>query len=148
MIEVRPWLYIGNSQHAMRAGEEDAFESVVTLSQYEIETVSPYSEENKAYYVPLIDGGDNTQENFDKAVDTVLRAVEKHGEVLVHCSAGISRSASVVATVLACKEDLSFDDALAQVRKVKPNVNPHPALERQAYAYLEEEHPFQKYENS
>lgn len=66
--------------------------------------------------------------------------------MLVHYASGVSRSGTVVATVFALKEELSFDEAVAEVRKAKPNVNPHPHLERQAYAYLGEEHPFAKYD--
>jgi atypical dual specificity phosphatase len=45
--------------------------------------------------------------------------------VLVHCAAGISRSASIVIDHLMRANGWDFDEALAQLRAVRPVVNPN-----------------------
>jgi len=47
------------------------------------------------------------------------------GGVLVHCAAGISRSATFVIGYLMAREGLSFDAALESVRTVRPWVCPN-----------------------
>lgn len=52
------------------------------------------------------------------------------GNILVHCQAGISRSATVVIAyviwITKGRMDLSLDDAIAFVRSFRPIVNPNP----------------------
>lgn len=148
MYQIREWLYIGDRDDAHRAGDEDSVASVVSLDDSEVDSWGEYSGSERAYHSPMIDGDDNTEESFESAISAVFEAIEEHGEVLVHCSAGVSRSGTIVATILAEVEECSFSEALAEVRRAKPNVNPHPHLEQQAYDYLGEEHPFEKYRES
>ena len=53
------------------------------------------------------------------------------GGVLVHCFAGVSRSVSIVIAYLMCKYKLSFEQALAFVRKMRPIANPNPFFQQQ-----------------
>lgn len=55
--------------------------------------------------------------------------------VLVHCSAGISRSSSVVIAYLMEVSDVSYDTALAHVQGIRPIVQPNPSFERQLREY-------------
>lgn len=59
-----------------------------------------------------------------RCLDYIHNAREA-GAVLVHCIAGISRSATVVTAYLMCKDHISFDDALAIVRANRPRASPN-----------------------
>lgn len=81
-------------------------------------------------------GGDASYEMFREAADTVLSALREGDTVLVHCHAGINRSASVCAAALGVLTDRSYDDAIAVVRDARPIVNPHPSMERHARRFI------------
>ena len=53
------------------------------------------------------------------------------GNVLVHCVAGISRSASVVLAYLMWKENMSFEEALEYLKGLRPIVEPNDGFVKQ-----------------
>jgi len=63
------------------------------------------------------------------AVRTIDEVVKDGGKILVHCHAGISRSPSLVCAYFMYKGH-SWDEALAFVRSKRPQVFPHPLIER------------------
>lgn len=68
---------------------------------------------------------------FPKAFAFISAARAGGGGVLVHCAAGISRSASVVIGWLMADEALSAAAAASAVRAVRPVARPNPGFERQ-----------------
>lgn len=84
---------------------------------------------------PLKDG-ENPQSQFNHAVEVVRDRFNKECNVLVHCSAGVSRSVTVVATAIAAEKDLSFQEGLAMIEEERPVANPDPALRDHAEEYL------------
>jgi len=64
----------------------------------------------------------------------IHNALVENGKVLVHCNAGVSRSASIVAAFLIQHEGLNYNDALKAIRAVreaaKPNDGFTSALEK------------------
>jgi len=55
--------------------------------------------------------------------------------VLVHCAAGVSRSASLVTAFLMKYKSLTKEDALSHVKAIRPIVNPNPGFLRQLLQY-------------
>lgn len=53
------------------------------------------------------------------------------GKVLVHCSRGVSRSASVVILYIMIKNSLEFQQALEYVRSKRPCINPNQGFRKQ-----------------
>uniref|UniRef100_A0A6V7IVM1 Dual specificity protein phosphatase 19 n=1 Tax=Bracon brevicornis TaxID=1563983 RepID=A0A6V7IVM1_9HYME len=49
----------------------------------------------------------------------------KNDNILVHCNAGVSRSATVVVAWIMSEERLSFEESLERVRSVRPCVRPN-----------------------
>jgi hypothetical protein len=85
---------------------------------------------------PLVDGPRNDADAFAAAADT-LRSLLAEGEcVLVHCSAGASRSVAVAGAALALVDDVSADEALAAVCAARDVSGPHPALADRTRAYV------------
>ena len=67
---------------------------------------------------------------FLKAAEVIFQAKAAGKTVLVHCAAGISRSATAVIAYLMIHESMSWKDALAYVQISRSYVNPHPLLMR------------------
>ena len=78
--------------------------------------------------VGMIDGYGNQPTALIAAVYMLDELLGRHRTVLVHCHAGVSRSSTVVATYLAHKDGINFDEAIELVRSKRPRVAPHPAL--------------------
>jgi len=74
--------------------------------------------------LPLVDYGNVPEAALDRAVDEVLGDLEAGRRVYVHCRAGWQRSATVAAGVLALREGLPIEDALAVLRERKPTAEP------------------------
>lgn len=82
--------------------------------------------------VGLIDGPGNLPETLMAAVWMLGQLAERHDRILVHCHAGVSRSATVTALHIATTDGESFLESLNRVRQRRTVANPHIALIRLA----------------
>ncbi|WP_246986156.1 protein-tyrosine phosphatase family protein [Halorientalis marina] len=126
-------LYIGDRRAAnpeTYAEEPADFATVVTLSRRR--------EPLTTHHHPLDDGANNRPAEFDAAVDTTRALVRADGGLLVHCAAGISRSATVLSTAIAAEEARAFAEGLTVVQRHRERACPHPALREQARRYLDD----------
>ena len=121
-------LYLGNGHAADPTCRDRAFEYVLSVSTdcYPLTT----------HHHPLDDGPDNEWDRFERAVDTARTLYDRDGSLLIHCTAGISRSSTLVAATLAAEEKREFHDALSVVQRARPSATPHPALHELAIVYL------------
>lgn len=69
------------------------------------------------------------------AVRYIVDSIRERRPVLVHCMAGISRSAAIVIAYLMATEQLDFDAALAKLREKRPIVNPNQGFCAQLRAF-------------
>jgi len=120
--------YLGNWRAADPAHCDWSFEYVLSLSA----DAYPHTTHHRS----MVDGPENDWTAFESTVDTARRLYRREGSLLVHCTAGISRSTTVLATTIAAEEDVTFRDALADVQDARPHAQPHPALHEQAVVYL------------
>ena len=74
----------------------------------------------------LVDYGGLPADALESAVQEVNRWLDEGVRTYVHCRAGWQRSAAVAAGVLAVREGLDIDEALAQVQMRKPSADPLP----------------------
>lgn len=84
----------------------------------------------------LVDHGDLPPDALEEAVTAVMGWLEQpDGSVYLHCRAGRQRSAAVAAGVVAIREGLTIDDALAFVKRRKPTAEPqaHQVRDLQAW---------------
>jgi atypical dual specificity phosphatase len=72
------------------------------------------------YHEPLEDMEPPTQDQLDRCVSAISRAVEKKLAVAVHCEAGLGRTGVVLAAYLVTR-GLSAPAAIARVRKLRPH---------------------------
>ena len=124
-------LFIGSSRAASEGGTEETFSDVITVSSYSLSRTTEF--------IPLVDGEDVEYSQFKKAVETAREAYQRGGKVLVQCEVGISRSAAVIAVVLATEEARTFEEALEEVRQYRPRASPRQPLRECAKRYLREE---------
>jgi protein-tyrosine phosphatase len=76
--------------------------------------------------LPMIDYGGIQADALDTAVQDVIDSLDSGVRSYVHCRAGWQRSAAVAAAVVAVREGIDIDEALASVRAHKPSANPLP----------------------
>lgn len=74
--------------------------------------------------VELVDFGSLTPAQIEESAQAVLAWLDEGERVYVHCRAGWQRSATVVAAILALREDVSPHEALEVLRERKPTANP------------------------
>jgi protein-tyrosine phosphatase len=129
MDEVFTGIYVGTESDA---GDESL------LRKHGIDTVislthsNPQTGDTTRVDVPMIDGPQNSYKAFAKAVETVVENVEDGRGVLVHCSAGSSRSPSVSAAAITQLSGINLNEAFNQIIEQRPETDPHDALVRQA----------------
>jgi protein-tyrosine phosphatase len=76
--------------------------------------------------VELIDFGGLPAEALEEAVAAVVSSLEEGRRTYLHCRAGWQRAAAVAAGVVALREGIDVDEALALVRERKPSSDPLP----------------------
>lgn len=95
-----------------------------------------FNHRNADKCIPMDDGAGTSVEQIEDAVQWVEDQIEQGNRVFINCAAGISRSSTVTATVIARERDITFDAALLVVKNARERAKPHPALEETAKMYL------------
>ena len=143
--EIRPGLYLGSIEGRFSVPKLDIKTVVCVISPAEYGKGNwrffEYDEDEmdvddcdriQEIHYPLYD--DATEDILSivkKALPTIQTSLTSKRSVLVHCAAGISRSASVVIAYLMKTEGLSFNDAKQEVKKKRPIINPNPGFSAQ-----------------
>jgi protein-tyrosine phosphatase len=78
------------------------------------------------YRIAFTDFGGLTPDGIETAVREINGWLDQDLVTYIHCRAGWQRSASVAAAVIAVREGLDVDEALAWVHQRKPSADPLP----------------------
>ena len=124
MDSVADELFVGTVDDVIDTSSLEAH-GVMTIVSLTHETPSLAGEDFTVCSIPLIDGPQNSREQFRNAVEETTTALKANGSVLVHCSAGASRSPTVAATALALSQDMELQDAFQQIADNRDAVDPH-----------------------
>ncbi|CAF0959705.1 unnamed protein product [Adineta steineri] len=125
MTEIIPHIFVGNLNDA---------QNLDRLTQHGITHVVnctpdlPFYWENKhkCLRIDVLDlPSQNIRKYFDTAVEFIDNALRSKGNVLVHCSAGISRSPTLVLAYLMKKNHWTLDVAFDKMRKLRQIVDPN-----------------------
>ncbi|KAM8885528.1 dual specificity protein phosphatase 18 isoform 1-T2 [Spinachia spinachia] len=73
--------------------------------------------------------------HFDQVADTIQRTAERGGRTLVHCNAGVSRSASLCMAYLMKHRGVPLLEAHRWVRSCRPVVRPNNGFWKQLIRY-------------
>lgn len=72
-----------------------------------------------SFHEPVEDMEAPTQEQLDRCVSAISRAIDRRMGVAVHCAAGLGRTGAVLACYLVAR-GLSAQNAIARVRRLRP----------------------------
>lgn len=132
---VRPFLLLSS---------QDAAHDMETLQTHQVTHVlnvaygvpNPFPEQLIYKTLPILDIPDTNIIAFlEECNDFIEQARDQNGVALVHCNAGVSRSASIVIGYLMTREGLSFRDAYDLVRSVRPSARPNAGFYQQLLHY-------------
>ncbi|ELU11441.1 hypothetical protein CAPTEDRAFT_104600 [Capitella teleta] len=73
--------------------------------------------------------------HFDRAADIIRQVQQKGGRVLVHCVAGVSRSATLCIVYLMKYSRMSLRDSYLFVKSKRPIIRPNPGFFKQMIDY-------------
>lgn len=129
MSVILPNLLLGNvaDADAVARGARPDVDAMLTVA-----AELPYSGIKNYAYIPMADSP--TQDllsNLPDALSFISFELEQGHTVLVHCYAGVSRSASVVIAYLMMARGMSLDQAYAHVKARRPIIHPNPGFMQQ-----------------
>lgn len=120
-------LYVGGCIDGVELG--DFFSHIFSMYKWEKYSVATTT---KVHTVTMYDSNDEPlPAEIDEISDKVVEALEKGGNVLVHCQAGINRSNLIAASALMKWKGLSAADAIDMLREKRhSNVLANATFER------------------
>lgn len=126
-VEILPGLFLGDSLHS--AQQANLRELGITCLLNVSTTCKNLFEQDFDYMnIPVNDNDSaNISSWFNEAITFIDNARDNDGKVLVHCHAGVSRSATVCIAYLMYKNSLTLEEAFDHVRSrrgvISPNLN-------------------------
>lgn len=129
IVSVIPGLYIGNIL-SRKCIEEYEIAAVISLTDDHLIPLD-VPEYNFLMHDTTNEDEDDINEILDDTSSIITRTISgDNNNILIHCTMGISRSATVVIDYLMSKYNLDYDDSLNILRKVRFCVQPNPLFER------------------
>lgn len=141
MDEVVPGLWIGNLPSALdvQGLKEKNIFSVVTAMRGKVTIHATFNK----YQINIDDSSDeDVLVHFLPSISFIQKELDKGHGVLVHCQAGISRSATIVTAFLMYSRKLDAATALEMIRKVRPNVEPNEGFLHQLEIFHQASYKF------
>lgn len=132
---VRPFLLL-SSQDAAHDMETLRTHQVTHILNVAYGVPNPFPEQLIYKTLPILDIPDTDITAFLEECNSFIdQARDQNGVVLVHCNAGVSRSASIVIGYLMTQERLSFREAYSQVQSARPSARPNAGFYQQLLHY-------------
>ena len=128
-------VYLGNWPDSINSEllQKSSIKRILTLNKENTHTMGEramFKRHGIDYKYIMIN--DSLRENITLYMNDALKFITKDkGNVFIHCSAGISRSVSVVIAYLMKYKNMSFYDALLYIRSIRPIANPNPGFVKQ-----------------
>ncbi|CAF1035739.1 unnamed protein product [Brachionus calyciflorus] len=131
MDKILPGLYVGNIRDG--CDKEQIKNNNITHILSVHEDAKPGLMENVKYL--CIKAGDNASQDlkqyFIEAIDFIHSARVNNGNVLVHCLAGVSRSATLAISYVMVVTSLPWYDSMNAARAARERINPNFGFQRQ-----------------
>ncbi|KAK6031758.1 dual specificity phosphatase, catalytic domain protein, partial [Ostertagia ostertagi] len=138
MNEIIPNLYLGSLRDATDTDQLKKHRIKYVVSVHDLTASHPAHDQLKVLKIQLSDcSSSDISSHFSVTNQFIHGARLKHAAVLVHCLAGVSRSATVVAAYLITVCDLSFINALSLISRKRPVINPNFGFRMQLCTYAD-----------
>jgi protein-tyrosine phosphatase len=85
------------------------------------------------------DESEDIKKHFHNAYEFISNAISNDGKILIHCSAGISRSSSITMCYLIKSNKYTVDEALKVVKDGRPIACPNSGFYKQLNEWYREE---------
>ncbi|XP_060092925.1 dual specificity protein phosphatase 4 [Heteronotia binoei] len=124
-VEILPFLYLGSAHHAARRDMLDALRITALLN---VSSDCPNHFEGHFQYkcIPVEDNHKTDISSwFMEAIEYIDSVKACHGRVLVHCHAGISRSATICLAYLIMKKRVKLEEAFEFVKQRRSIISPN-----------------------
>lgn len=123
--EIVPYLYCGSlrSAQSQMVYRKLDISYLLTVGR-QLVPVPPEGGKHKVIVVDDIPGAD-IRTSFKEAVDFIEESQKKKSGCLVHCFAGLSRSATTVIAYLMMKKNMRLDEAYLVAKKGRPAILPN-----------------------
>ncbi|NXX94127.1 DUS4 phosphatase, partial [Centropus bengalensis] len=124
-VEILPFLYLGSAYHAARRDMLDALGITALLN---VSSDCPNHFEGHFQYkcIPVEDNHKaDISSWFMEAIEYIDAVKECCGRVLVHCQAGISRSATICLAYLMMKKRVKLEEAFEFVKQRRSIISPN-----------------------
>lgn len=82
--------------------------------------------------------GPHDYEIFEAAVDYTIECLNRGDKTLVHCQAGVSRSAGVCTAAIAVRQGIDADLAREKVKESRPVIDPTSEIWESTVQYIDE----------
>ena len=123
--EILDYLFIGSEEHASNLPQlkENNIDNVLNVAK----GCRNYFENDLAYFnLPVLDVcEEDISSIFQQSFEIIEQIRLSGGKVLVHCNAGISRSATICAAYLMKRQGLTMDEALKVIKEKRNCIAPN-----------------------
>lgn len=124
-VSILPYIYLGSAYHA---SQQELLDKLGITAILNVSKTCPSAFTNNYEYMNIaID--DNARENisshFDDAINFIEDVNSRGGKVLVHCRAGVSRSATICIAYLMRQKSLTLDEAYEFTKKRRSAISPN-----------------------
>ncbi|KAI0300163.1 hypothetical protein B0F90DRAFT_1725593 [Multifurca ochricompacta] len=124
MDQVLPGLWIGDLHSAKDSDtlRTNNIHSILTVMRGKFSIHETFFR----HQVPLDDVEEtDVLQHLIPSITFIQSELDKGGGVLVHCQAGMSRSATIAAAYIMYSQNLDVNAAIELIRKVRPNISPN-----------------------
>jgi protein-tyrosine phosphatase len=136
MREVTAGLFVADIQQAGDRARYDAHAITNAIKLTHDPPETGYPPEVTVHDFAMMDGPRNDQVILQRAVATAVEQLAAGGQVMIHCSAGASRSVAVAAATIAVRQDSHFETGLDAIReRLSPTL--HPSVRENAVTAVE-----------
>ncbi|XP_051821017.1 dual specificity protein phosphatase 4 [Antechinus flavipes] len=124
-VEILPFLYLGSAQHAARRDTLDAL-GITALLNVSLDCPNHFEAHYQYKCIPVEDNHKaDIGSWFMDAIEFIDSVQARQGRVLVHCQAGISRSATICLAYLMMKKKVRLEAAFEFVKQRRSIISPN-----------------------
>ncbi|XP_032366896.1 dual specificity protein phosphatase 18 [Etheostoma spectabile] len=136
LCRVTDHLYLSNGRAASDASQVARCKIACIVNVTETRSRRPLHPGVEYVHIPLPDSPVSPlSDHFDEVADKIQQTAERGGRTLVHCNAGVSRSASLCMAYLMKHRGVPLLEAHRWVRASRPVVRPNNGFWKQLIRY-------------